>query len=139
MTDTWFEYVGRVTRNAGPGEIEERTEISSATVSRWNPKNKGGGARPEADTVVQFARRYDRSPLEALIHAGYIEAEDVGRPIEFVSSMHDVSNEAFMDELERRLGRLSELEAGDDAEDGLIGDDFIENPGMDGIQDRDQG
>lgn len=110
----WWEYVGRVTRNARPIDIAEKTGISAATISRWNPDNKGGGARPEADNVVQFARKYDRSPLEALLHANYIHADEIGQAVEIAGSMRDVSDNLMIEELASRLADFRRLQLGGD-------------------------
>jgi hypothetical protein len=136
VTDKWWEYVQSVSSKGRPADIAELTKISAPTISRWNPENKGGPARPDPDNVVRFAKAYERSPLEALIQAGYIDADDIGRPIETPTSMRDVSDTALLEELGSRLAERLE---GDEAQDGLVGDDFIEDPGMDGMEDRDQG
>lgn len=118
MTDTWWEYVQNVSHKARPADIADKTKISAPTISRWNPDNKGGPARPDPDNVVRLARAYERSPLEALICAGYIEADDIGRPVEIPGSMKDVSDASFMAELTNRLAELRRLQLGRDDTEG---------------------
>jgi transcriptional regulator with XRE-family HTH domain len=116
MTDKWWEYVQNVSHRARPADIAENTGISAPTISRWNPENKGGPARPDPDNVVRFARAYERSPLEALISADYIDADDIGRPIEPLVSMKDVTDAALIDELSGRLETLRARLTGDQGE-----------------------
>lgn len=133
--EPWIEYVQRHAHGATNEEIGNKIGLHKASVGRWKDN-----VQPRAEHVVAFAREYGRAPVEALIHAGYIKPEEVGIAVEFAGSMRDVSNKAFAEELERRLDRLTELDsAGDDSEDGLVGDDFIEDSGVDGVEDRNQG
>lgn len=113
----WWEYVGRVSRGARTIDIAEQTRISAATISRWNPESKGGASRPDADNVVVFARAYERSPLEALIAAGYLKAEEIGQPVEFAGSLSDVSDTILVSELANRLSEFRRFQRGGESED----------------------
>lgn len=130
MSDTWWEYVQNVARKAGPADIAAQTGIPAPTISRWNPASKGRPARPEPDSAVRFARAYERSPLEALINAGYIEAEDIGRPIEPLGALRDVTDDAMVDELGRRLAELRGRLVGDDGEGWSSAGWSSEDPGV---------
>lgn len=113
----WWEYVVRVCRGARTIDVAEQTDIPPATISRWNPETKGGASRPTADNVVVFARAYGRSPLEALISAGYIKAEEAGLPVEFVGSLSDVSDATLVDELADRLAEFRRIQRGGKSKD----------------------
>lgn len=140
MTDTWWEYVLDVSQKAGPAEIEEQTGIPSPTVSRWSPDAKGGPARPSPDNVTRFARGYRRSPLEALISAGYICRDDLNLPIETPVSMGDVSDDDLLKELAGRLAELRGLQlGGNDSKDGLPPHWGRQDPGVGRMQDGDEG
>lgn len=106
---TWWEYVVKYSRGQSQREIAATLDVDPSAVGRWKD-----GVRPRAEQVVEFARRYGRSPVESLIHAGYIEASEVGQAIEIAGSMKDVSDKALVHELTDRLAELRRLQRGGD-------------------------
>lgn len=68
MSTDWPSYMRRVTAGATQVQIAEQTGIEQTSISRWML----GKNRPRAELVIQFARAYHRSPVEALIAAGYL-------------------------------------------------------------------
>lgn len=71
-TTTWAEYVQHHTPNETQGQVAARTGISQGTISRW----LAGSAMPTAQAVVAFARAYHINPVEALVAAGVITADE---------------------------------------------------------------
>ena len=106
---TWWEYVARYSQGETQGKLANRIGVDTSTLTRWKDS-----IRPRAEHVVQFAREYGRSPIEALIHAGYIELNEVGKAIEVSGSMQDVSDLALIDELASRLADFRRIQTGRD-------------------------
>jgi transcriptional regulator with XRE-family HTH domain len=75
---TWADYVRAVMGRESGRSLAARLGQSESAISRW----KNGAVVPGAREAVAFARAYDRDPVEALIAADYLTAEDVGRPVE---------------------------------------------------------
>jgi transcriptional regulator with XRE-family HTH domain len=96
----WCDYVKMYSQGDKQGRIAERIGVESSTVGRWL---KGQTKRPDALQVIDFAREYGRSPIEALIHATFITVDEVGQAVEIAGSMRDVSDKALLDELADRL------------------------------------
>jgi transcriptional regulator with XRE-family HTH domain len=101
----WWEYVLRYAQGGSQREIAVKIGVDPTAVGRW----KDPAVRPRAEHVVEFARKYSRSPVEALIHAGYIESDEVGKAIETLGSTHDLSDAALVDELAGRLAYFRRL------------------------------
>jgi hypothetical protein len=140
MTDSWWEYVQSVSGKARPADIAAKTGISAPTISRWNPASKGHPKCPEPENVVKFASSYEQSPFEALLHANYgISREDLDIPMNAPVSMDDLSDADFVEALADRLAALRAQLRRHDPEEGLASDDFIEDSGMDGMEDRNEG
>lgn len=74
---TWADYVRAVTGADNGKTIAAKTGQNESTISRW----KTGANVPDPRTVVAFARAYERSPLEALIVAGYLTDAEAGVPL----------------------------------------------------------
>lgn len=132
----WSEYVKMYSRGDKQGVIAEKIGAESSTVGRWL---KGQTPSPGAREAVEFARAYDRSPLEALIHAGYVRADEAGQAIEVAGSMRDVSDTALLDELAGRLADFRQILSGDDAQGWPPASWRGENPGVGSVQDGHQG
>jgi transcriptional regulator with XRE-family HTH domain len=112
-TGIWWEYVLRYSCGESQREIAAKVGIDPSAVGRWKES-----VRPRAEHVVEFARKYQRSPIEAMIHAGYIHADEVGHAIEIAGSMRDVSDAALIDELASRLADFRRILAiGNNAQD----------------------
>ncbi|MDT5067650.1 MAG: hypothetical protein QOK02_3805 [Mycobacterium sp.] len=102
MTEaTWWRYVGTVTGNATQKDIATATGIDQSSISRW----QRGSNSPRAEAVVALARAYHRSPVEALVAAGYLSSDEVG-VVELTTLAGDltvVSIDSLLGELRRRL------------------------------------
>jgi hypothetical protein len=59
---------------------------------------------PRAEYVVAFARGFNQNPIEALIVAGYITAEEAGAATVVRTPISDYSEVELVDELRRRVG-----------------------------------
>lgn len=105
--------------------------MDTSTVGRWL---KGSGTQPQAQKAINFARHYGRSPIEALIHAGYIHAEEVGQAVEIAGSMSDVSDAAVLAELASRLTDYRRLLSGNDGEGWSTAGWAVEDPGVRRVQ-----
>ena len=73
---TWPEYVRRLSRGDHQVAIEATTSIDQGTVSRW----LNGKTTPSPAQAAKFAQAYDGNVLEAFVAAGFLTAEEAGRP-----------------------------------------------------------
>ena len=81
-------------------KIAETSGIGTSVLSRWSK----GSHDPSTKYVVQFARAYGRSPIEALIIAGYIDPAEADTPVELVNvTIQDLDDADLVNELARRL------------------------------------
>lgn len=103
--ETWPQYLRRISGGATQAQIAERIGIGRLSVCNW----LHGKTQPKAETVMLVARAYDRSPIEALIAAAYLRAEEVRLPIERRSSPGDMGAEELAAEVRRRMVALQEL------------------------------
>jgi transcriptional regulator with XRE-family HTH domain len=71
---TWWRYVVTVTGEATQKDIAAATGIDQSSISRW----QRGASTPRAEAVVALARAYKRSPVEALVAAGYLSSSEIG-------------------------------------------------------------
>ena len=99
MTETWPEYLRRISAGETQGQIAERIGIGRLSVCHW----LHGKTRPTAETAIAVARAYDRPPIEALLASGYVHADEVRLPIEMRSSPAALSAEELVAEVRRRL------------------------------------
>lgn len=76
IVETWPDYVRRVTSGLNQSEVARKTgnQVSQANVGRWL---RGELTTPSASSVVAFARAFNRSPIEALVAAGYLQPSDM--------------------------------------------------------------
>jgi len=93
----WWDYVQRVTNNAGGVEIARKVEFDPSAVSRWKK-----GENPRWDFVLKFAEAYDRNVLEALTAAGFITKEQADLR-EVKVGVEDIDTIALLEEVIRRL------------------------------------
>jgi len=98
-TETWPEYLRRISGGQTQAQIAERFGIGRLSVCNW----LHGKTRPKAETVIVVARVFDRPPIEALVAASYLEPAEVGRPIELRASPEDLPAEDLAAEVRRRL------------------------------------
>src|SRR5665213_2356012 len=71
---TWWRYVVTVTGDAAQKDIAAATGIDQSSISRWQRAT----STPRAEAVVALARAYGRSPVEALVAAGYLSSSELG-------------------------------------------------------------
>lgn len=106
--ETWPQYLRRISGGATQAQIAERIGIGRLSVCNW----LHGKTQPKAETVMLVARAYGRSPIEALLAASYLRAEEVRLPIERRSSPTQLGAEELAAEVRRRVVALQELTAG---------------------------
>lgn len=141
---TWAAYARQRSGKDDADMVHNRTGISASTVRKWFRYLRTGDAYPQPSTekIDDFVRAYDPGNLEdALLAAGRVSANAVDvKSVRIDISLQEVSDADFLQELADRLPRFRRiLDARNDPEEGLASDDFIEDPGMDGMQNRDQG
>jgi transcriptional regulator with XRE-family HTH domain len=98
---TWWPYVLTVTGNATQKDIAAATGIDQSSISRW----QRGTNTPRAEAVVALARAYGRSPVEALVAAGYLSSSELG-VVEMTTLTGDLSGasiDSLLSEIRRRV------------------------------------
>jgi transcriptional regulator with XRE-family HTH domain len=95
--ETWPQYVRKVAGLRKQEEIAELTGLSQATVSAWL---RGAPGIPRAETVIAFARAFSRSPVEALVAAGYLQSDEAS--VKARSPLSEYSSSELLDELRSR-------------------------------------
>ncbi|MCV7227022.1 helix-turn-helix domain-containing protein [Mycolicibacterium komossense] len=98
---TWWEYVVTVTGDTAQKDIAAATGIDQSSISRW----QRGTTKPRAEAVVALARAYGRSPVEALVAAGYLASDELG-VVELTTLTGDLrgaSVDSLLSELRRRV------------------------------------
>ena len=98
---SWWEYVITVTGNTAQKDIAAATGIDQSSISRW----QRGTNKPRAEAVVALARAYGRSPVEALVAAGYLDSDELG-VVELTTLTGDLrgaSVDSLLSELRRRV------------------------------------
>jgi transcriptional regulator with XRE-family HTH domain len=101
MQPTWWHYVVTVTGGAAQKDIAAATGIDQSSISRW----QRGASTPRAEAVVAFARVYGRSPVEALVAAGYLSSNELG-VVEMTTLTGDLSGasiDSLLSEIRRRV------------------------------------
>jgi transcriptional regulator with XRE-family HTH domain len=97
----WWRYVVTVAGNAAQKDIAAATGIDQSSISRW----QRAANTPRAEAVVTFARAYGRSPVEALVAAGYLSSDELG-VVELTTLTGDltgISIDSLLSELRRRV------------------------------------
>lgn len=105
MIETWPEYLRRITGGQTQSQIAERVGVGRLSVCHW----LHGKTRPKPETAIAVARVYDRSPIEALLAAGYLDPAEVRLPVDSRSSPQDLPAEEIAAEVRRRLLELEGL------------------------------
>lgn len=98
--ETWPEYLRRIVGNHSQSLIAQHVGVGRLSVCNWMQ----GKTRPKAETVIQVARMYGRSPVEALLAAGYLNRDELDGPMEIRISPRELSNSDLAAEVQRRLG-----------------------------------
>jgi transcriptional regulator with XRE-family HTH domain len=98
---SWWDYVQTVTGNALQKDIAAATGIDQSSISRW----QRGTNTPRADAVVLLARAYGRSPVEALVAAGYLTSDEPGvvELTVLTGSLRSASIDSLLSELRHRV------------------------------------
>jgi transcriptional regulator with XRE-family HTH domain len=128
---SWWRYVGTVTGDATQKDIAVATGIDQSSISRW----QRGSNAPRAEAVVALARAYGRSPVEALVAAGYLSENDLG-VVELTTLTGDLTGasiDSLLGELRRRLHAVPLH----DVQSWPAGW-TVDNPGVDRAQDDEQ-
>jgi hypothetical protein len=105
MSETWWEYVQRISANAPHKEIAAAAGVDQSRMTGWKH-----GDRPKADNATAFARHYNRQPVEALIAAGYLEASDVDGVVEITASASELTTDDLLHEVGRRFSAWHQTE-----------------------------
>jgi transcriptional regulator with XRE-family HTH domain len=98
---TWWRYVVLLTGDAAQKDIAAATGIDQSSISRW----QRGTNTPRAEAVVALARAYGRSPVEALVAAGYLSSSELG-VVELTTLTGDLSRvsiDSLLSEIRRRV------------------------------------
>jgi len=100
MTNNWGSYLRTITANATGAEIARALGVSESKVSYW----KRGERPPTIAECIKVSRHYGRPPLEGLIAAGYLDADDLGDANVTIAptSLGAFSDADLADELLRR-------------------------------------
>ncbi|MGW4426398.1 helix-turn-helix domain-containing protein [Streptosporangium sp. NPDC004631] len=101
MTDTWWQYVERITSGATQRAIAATIDVDKATVWRWKT-----GTAPSPEAVIRLARAYQRPIVEALVASGAITPEEADiRHVAVAPNLSELDDEELVDELLQRLRR----------------------------------
>lgn len=104
MSDmSWWSYVKSVAGTEDGRTIARAAGVSASQVSRW----RTGKHRPDADQVIRFARHYHRSPVEALVAAEYIAANEVKGAVTLRASADDFSTAELLEVIGKRAKKFS--------------------------------
>ena len=95
----WAEYVQRLTPGKTQAEIAALAGIAQTGVSRW----LSGQSAPRVDSVIRLARNLGRSPIEALVAAGYLTAEEAGIRPDLHISIREFATDELLAEIRRRV------------------------------------
>lgn len=97
VTETWAQYVARISAGLTHAQIAAKTGgvVSMSNVGRWL---RGELTNPGADHVIAFAHGFGQPAVEALIVAGYLDA-DAAAPRTPLSAY---AMSELLDELRRR-------------------------------------
>lgn len=106
MTEpSWWTYFKRIAGTETGRVIAEAAQVSEPQVSRW----KTGKNRPDAEALITFARHFGRPPVEAIVAAGYLNADEVGAVVDITRPVGDLANNELLAEVHRRMESVSTL------------------------------
>jgi transcriptional regulator with XRE-family HTH domain len=95
--ESWPDYVRRLAGSLNQTQVAEKTGMAQSNVGRWL---RGERAVPRAESVIAFAKAFGQSPVEALVAAGYLDAEEVDLPA--ARPLAHYSERDLLDELRSR-------------------------------------
>ena len=105
MSETWPEYLRRIASGQTQAQIAEQIGVGRLSVCNW----LSGKTRPKAETVIAVAQVYQRSPIEALLAASYLNPGQLDQLIDIRTSTRALSAEDISGEVHRRLIALQRL------------------------------
>ncbi len=105
MTENWPEYLRRIAAGQTQSQIAEKVGVGRLSVCHW----LHGKTRPKPETAMSVARVYGRSPIEALLAAGYLDPAEVRLPVDSRPSPQDLPAEEVAAEVRRRLVELERV------------------------------
>lgn len=105
-TKSWTDYVKTNSLGDPNYVIAQKVGVDPATIGRWFT----GRSDPKPRQVVAFARAYGHNPVNALVAAGFLSAEDFDGDvkIEAPTTLDHISTNTLVDELERRMELMSD-------------------------------
>lgn len=107
----WAEYVARIASGVPRDVVAKAVGIHPSGIGRWLRSQNA----PSVEKVVAFARGVKKPPVEALVHAGYLEPDEADAVIEVYQSVKALTDEELLAELtERLLQRASRPKIVDD-------------------------
>lgn len=99
VPEAWPEYLRRISGGQTQAQIAARIGIGRLSVCNW----LHGKTHPKAETVIAVARVYGRPPVEALLAASYLQADEIDQPVEVRASLREVADADLATEVRRRL------------------------------------
>ena len=105
--ETWPAYLRRVSGGATQAQVAARVGVGRLSVCNW----LRGTTHPKAETVIDVARAFRRSPVEALIAARYLEPSEAAEPVVIRASLSDASADDLGGEVSARLAELARRSA----------------------------
>lgn len=106
--ETWPAYLRRVSAGATQAQVAAQVGVGRLSVCNW----LRGTTHPKAETVIDVARAYRRSPVEALIVARYLEPSEAVEPVVIRASLTDARADDLGAEISARLAELARLSGG---------------------------
>ena len=106
--ETWPAYLRRVSAGATQAQVAARVGVGRLSVCNW----LRGTTHPKAETVIDVARAYRRSPVEALIVARYLEPSEAVEPVVIRASLADARADDLGAKISARLAELARLSGG---------------------------
>lgn len=73
MSNDWGTYLRAITDGSSGAEIARKLGVSDSKVSYW----KRGERPPTISEAIAVSRAFGRPPLEGLVAAGYLAADEV--------------------------------------------------------------
>jgi transcriptional regulator with XRE-family HTH domain len=95
----WWAYFKATAGTEDGATIAVAAGVTPPQVSRWKSQKN----RPDADRMTRFARHYGRPPVEALVAAGYLTADEAAEVITITTAADALSDEELVDEIADRL------------------------------------
>jgi transcriptional regulator with XRE-family HTH domain len=104
--NAWTRHLEVTTHPDNDKTIASKVGVSPSTIGRW----RSGEIDPKPRQVVSLARAYNKSPLAALVAAGYLSAEDLedDLTLHYASDLDEISTLQLVDELRNRLDTMND-------------------------------